>query len=218
MSYRQDVAEVRRLTKAIDKGEADVESWKWARAERLAEMVEVGHSRRELSRDTGLSPNTVSRSVAIWERWGVSAATHRPTYVEAFNEVTGDPRAFGTGGAKTSQQQEDEVRRIAKVNPKAVHKVAKEIEAAEAHEPSARRAKAPTSETRNIAALGHLADAREAIHKAVEGADFAEMSPHQQANVEVLFRAMEADFAVARESLTGGISDEAIAAFAGEGM
>jgi hypothetical protein len=76
--------------------------------------------------------------------------------------------------------------------------------------PSTAPARRTSAAERNVSAVALAADAHTALERANTLADFASLTEHQLANVEIAHRACEAEIAVWRENAGGGISDEAI--------
>lgn len=88
VNYRSEVAAVKRLTKTIEQSEAQAETAKWERAERLAAIRAENYSWSGIAKDTGLGATTVRSAVAVWEKYGL-ARTSRPRYAEADYEIVG---------------------------------------------------------------------------------------------------------------------------------
>lgn len=76
--------------------------------------------------------------------------------------------------------------------------------------PSKASARGTSSEAHNVSALDRLATMHANAQQANGLVDYDDLSEHQCANAEVLIRATEAEIAVWREGVGGGISDEAI--------
>lgn len=77
--------------KAAEEYKRRAEEDRWEQCRIAHEAVESGgFSRRKFAEAVGKSQTTVSRQCRMWERWGESARTNRPTYWEAQAEIRND--------------------------------------------------------------------------------------------------------------------------------
>ena len=87
MTYRSEIAEIKRLSRQIERTEAELEAAKWERAERVAALVDEGHSRRKIAEDIGAHESAVATWVKIWHAYGSTRASRRPRYADADYEA-----------------------------------------------------------------------------------------------------------------------------------
>src|SRR5258708_7724800 len=108
MSYRNDVAEAKRLVKQS-------EEHQWRLAELTWTVVETGTSRRQWARDVGMSSSHANYLFRVWERWGDAHTGVRPTFWDAYRKVhTGDDSATATGARADEGIKHASPRAIAK--------------------------------------------------------------------------------------------------------
>lgn len=92
---------------------------RWEQCRIVHEAVESGEfSRRSFAEAVGKGETTVRRQYHMWEQWGASPGTHRPSYQDAYAEARGRPqgpdrtREITRGGIRTlPPEQKREVAR-----------------------------------------------------------------------------------------------------------
>jgi len=88
VTKKQALDQVRLISRKIAKGETDLDSWKWRRADSMTVASEAGANLREIGAAAGLSHQPVKEHLSI-----VSAypdKKRRPSFSEAYKIVTGD--------------------------------------------------------------------------------------------------------------------------------
>jgi hypothetical protein len=92
MTKQQALERVASLSRKIAKGEMDVDSWKWRRAEAMAEASVVGATQREIAKAAGFKKGeTASRHMAVWATYQGKPPANQ-TYSECYDAVTGFDR------------------------------------------------------------------------------------------------------------------------------
>jgi anti-sigma28 factor (negative regulator of flagellin synthesis) len=90
MNKQQALAAVERLSQKIEKGETDLDSWKWARAKAMADASDAGATQREIGKSAGMGKDAAARHLKVWAVYGTSP--NRPPYTKAYDEATGFDR------------------------------------------------------------------------------------------------------------------------------
>jgi anti-sigma28 factor (negative regulator of flagellin synthesis) len=88
MNKQQALAAVERLSQKIEKGETDLDSWKWARAKAMFDASDAGATQREIGKSAGLNQRNVGRHIAVWRMFEAVPASNRPAYTKAYDEAT----------------------------------------------------------------------------------------------------------------------------------
>jgi len=103
--YEKAVAEARRL---VSRSEED----QWRLAELTWQQVEGGKSRNQWAKDIGVDRTFAQRAYAIWDRWGGSPASHRPSYTEAYDVVQGRTAKVEEHGTRAAAEATITVRNM----------------------------------------------------------------------------------------------------------
>jgi hypothetical protein len=97
MDKKRALEQVASLSRRIAKGEVDLDSWKWRRAEAMATAADAGATQQEIAKVAGFTYDEkqrrslgVQRHIAVAARYPSSSP--RPPYSEAYDAVTGFDR------------------------------------------------------------------------------------------------------------------------------
>jgi hypothetical protein len=109
------VGRYRRLDDKAAKAEGQAETYRqradadrWEQCRIAHEALDSGeYTRTSFGKAVGKHQTTISRQAAIWERWGHAHAHDRPSYSDAWAEVTGDPVE-----ARTARSAATHIRRM----------------------------------------------------------------------------------------------------------
>jgi hypothetical protein len=92
----------------VEQYQARAEQHRWEQCRIAHEAIESGEwSRRSFGDAVGRADTHIGRQWKMWERWGASRASHRPSYSDSYNEVTSD-----SSEAKTSRRDLSGARQV----------------------------------------------------------------------------------------------------------